>query len=315
MVDAFDANFAEQNETGASLYTETGVSWFAHSDDGWEAKSEATLRGLEIPVERHFAMLGNDTHGTKIFDAPMRAARGDRHVVASLPITPVVPPIPHVCSWRAGIGPAHLRLRRPRRLDRPGHEAARLVHHAPFWQLGGTAVFLLDRPCRLGRHRRGGGLKLRLDLALDVVGVLSRARGVLGRGVQSIEVVGRELDLRPRPLIVQLGDAIDELDRAQVHKHGLPFDQLGEPLGWGVGDREGAEDLLLGFVAPPELLETRSLRDLDACVEQVVARIARRGKARIDDTVWRVEGSDLPAGTQVRVTAVDGAILKVEAAR
>jgi hypothetical protein len=36
-----------------------------------------------------------------------------------------------------------------RRLDRPGHEAARLVHHAPFWQLGGTAVFLLDRPCRL----------------------------------------------------------------------------------------------------------------------------------------------------------------------
>ena len=33
-----------------------------------------------------------------------------------------------------------------RRLDRPGHEAARLVHHAPFWQLGGTAVFLLDRP-------------------------------------------------------------------------------------------------------------------------------------------------------------------------
>lgn len=36
-----------------------------------------------------------------------------------------------------------------RRLDRPGHEAARLVHHAPFWQLGGTTVFLLDRPCRL----------------------------------------------------------------------------------------------------------------------------------------------------------------------
>ena len=39
-------------ETGASLYTETGVSWFAHSDDGWEAKSEATMRALDIPVER-----------------------------------------------------------------------------------------------------------------------------------------------------------------------------------------------------------------------------------------------------------------------
>jgi membrane protein implicated in regulation of membrane protease activity len=39
-----------------------------------------------------------------------------------------------------------------------------------------------------------------------------------------------------------------------------------------------------------------------------------RGKAKIDDTVWRVEGIDLPAGTPIRVTAVDGAILKVEAA-
>jgi uncharacterized protein len=37
-----------------------------------------------------------------------------------------------------------------RRLDQPGHEAARLVHHAPFWQLGGTAVFIEDRRiCRL----------------------------------------------------------------------------------------------------------------------------------------------------------------------
>jgi membrane protein implicated in regulation of membrane protease activity len=40
-----------------------------------------------------------------------------------------------------------------------------------------------------------------------------------------------------------------------------------------------------------------------------------RGKARIDDTMWRVEGADMPAGTQVKVTGVDGAILKVEAAR
>ena len=40
-----------------------------------------------------------------------------------------------------------------------------------------------------------------------------------------------------------------------------------------------------------------------------------RGKARIDDTVWRVEGSDLPAGAQIKVVGVDGAILKVEPAR
>ena len=37
-----------------------------------------------------------------------------------------------------------------RRLDRPGHEAARLVFHAPFWQLTGTAVFAdAGVPCRV----------------------------------------------------------------------------------------------------------------------------------------------------------------------
>src|SRR6185312_302335 len=37
-----------------------------------------------------------------------------------------------------------------RRLDQPGHDAARLVFHEPFWQLGGMAVFAHEgRPCRL----------------------------------------------------------------------------------------------------------------------------------------------------------------------
>jgi hypothetical protein len=37
-----------------------------------------------------------------------------------------------------------------RRLDQPGHEAARLVFHEPFWQLSGTAVFAHgDEACRL----------------------------------------------------------------------------------------------------------------------------------------------------------------------
>ena len=37
-----------------------------------------------------------------------------------------------------------------RRLDEPGHDAARLVFHEPFWQLGGMAVFLHDgEACRM----------------------------------------------------------------------------------------------------------------------------------------------------------------------
>ena len=38
-----------------------------------------------------------------------------------------------------------------------------------------------------------------------------------------------------------------------------------------------------------------------------------RGRLRVDDTTWSVEGPDLPAGAKVRVTAVNGATLKIEA--
>ena len=38
-----------------------------------------------------------------------------------------------------------------------------------------------------------------------------------------------------------------------------------------------------------------------------------RGRVRIDDTVWRIEGIDTPAGDRVRITGVDGALLRVEA--
>ena len=37
------------------------------------------------------------------------------------------------------------------------------------------------------------------------------------------------------------------------------------------------------------------------------------GTVRIDDTVWRVSGPDLPAGSRVRVARADGASLAVEA--
>jgi membrane protein implicated in regulation of membrane protease activity len=39
-----------------------------------------------------------------------------------------------------------------------------------------------------------------------------------------------------------------------------------------------------------------------------------RGKIRVDDSTWRVEGEDCPAGARVRVTDAEGVILKVERA-
>lgn len=38
------------------------------------------------------------------------------------------------------------------------------------------------------------------------------------------------------------------------------------------------------------------------------------GQAKVEDSVWRVAGPDLPAGTLVRVVGLDGATLVVEAA-
>lgn len=37
------------------------------------------------------------------------------------------------------------------------------------------------------------------------------------------------------------------------------------------------------------------------------------GRLHIDDTLWRITGPDLPAGTSVRIASADGALLTVEA--
>jgi membrane protein implicated in regulation of membrane protease activity len=37
-----------------------------------------------------------------------------------------------------------------------------------------------------------------------------------------------------------------------------------------------------------------------------------RGKVRVDDSTWRVEGGDYASGAKVRVVAAEGVILKVE---
>ncbi len=36
------------------------------------------------------------------------------------------------------------------------------------------------------------------------------------------------------------------------------------------------------------------------------------GKLRVDDTTWKINGSDLPAGTRVKVAQANGTVLQVE---
>ena len=38
------------------------------------------------------------------------------------------------------------------------------------------------------------------------------------------------------------------------------------------------------------------------------------GKVTVDDSTWKVKGPDLPAGTHIKVTGVEGVIFQVEAA-
>ncbi|GAB4365014.1 MAG: NfeD family protein [Kiloniellaceae bacterium] len=38
------------------------------------------------------------------------------------------------------------------------------------------------------------------------------------------------------------------------------------------------------------------------------------GLLHVDDSRWKIEGEDMPAGTKVKVTAIDGTVLKVEKA-
>jgi inner membrane protein len=45
-------------------------------------------------------------------------------------------------------------------------------------------------------------------------------------------------------------------------------------------------------------------------LEQAI--VNRQGKIRVDDSTWKIEGTDCPTGTNVRVVGVDGVVLKVQ---
>ncbi len=71
-------------------------------------------------------------------------------------------------------------------------------------------------------------------------------------------------------------------------------------------------------VPPPETdqpsLNRRGSQYVDRTFTLGEPIVNGQGKLRIDDTVWKVIGSDLPEGTKVKVTGVDGTQLTVEAA-
>ncbi len=61
------------------------------------------------------------------------------------------------------------------------------------------------------------------------------------------------------------------------------------------------------------LLNRRGMQHIGQHYELTSAIVNGRGKARVGDTQWLVEGPDLPVGAMVEVIGVDGSALKVKA--
>ncbi len=77
-------------ESGADLFVECGIAWFAHGDDGWEADSERTIRAQGIPCEHLdpaaaadlFPGLGTDDLAWVLFEPRTGVLRAQRAVQA-----------------------------------------------------------------------------------------------------------------------------------------------------------------------------------------------------------------------------------------
>ena len=59
------------------------------------------------------------------------------------------------------------------------------------------------------------------------------------------------------------------------------------------------------------LLNERAAQLVGQSHELLDGIVNGRGSVKVGDSIWRVEGPDLPKGTRVRITGADGTVLKV----
>jgi membrane protein implicated in regulation of membrane protease activity len=99
----------------------------------------------------------------------------------------------------------------------------------------------------------------------------------------------------------------------------------GERSGWwyvAAGGGMLIADICIDFIWAHAAARRTDQPDLNRRAAQLVGRVAvveeaiehGRGKVRIGDTLWLVEGPDLPCGAEVRVRGARGALLEVERA-
>jgi len=59
------------------------------------------------------------------------------------------------------------------------------------------------------------------------------------------------------------------------------------------------------------LLNERAVQHIGQCYDLVDPIVNGRGSVKIGDSIWRVEGPELPLGSRVRILGCDGTLLKV----
>jgi membrane protein implicated in regulation of membrane protease activity len=65
------------------------------------------------------------------------------------------------------------------------------------------------------------------------------------------------------------------------------------------------------LVSERPLLNERAVQHIGQCYDLVDPIVNGRGSVKIGDSIWRVEGPELPKGTRVKVLGCDGTLLKV----
>jgi membrane protein implicated in regulation of membrane protease activity len=59
------------------------------------------------------------------------------------------------------------------------------------------------------------------------------------------------------------------------------------------------------------LLNERAVQHIGQCYDLIEPIVNGRGTVKIGDSIWRVEGPELPKGARVRILGADGTVLKV----
>jgi inner membrane protein len=96
-----------------------------------------------------------------------------------------------------------------------------------------------------------------------------------------------------------------------------------DPQGWwlvGAGAACLLADVAIDYVWAHPAVSRSDQPNLNRPAAQLVGRVlilaeaieGGRGKVRVGDTLWPVEGPDAPAGAEVKVTAAKGTVLVVE---